>query len=449
MHRAVPQALKISKPKTCSTPWLGWLLLSGMIRLIVISLVNRQVPSPYMDEVFHVNQTRQYCNGNYSEWDDSITTFPGMYVIIAWMANLVNTACEMTGICILDACSVSNLRIINGLLFGSVLDFSVWNLAPTIGSFASVVSMPIIAFYSILYYTDTAATGTVFAAMALFKTGHIAQSGLVGLVAVAIRQTNIAWVFVMACGHLVSTALELDGSPDNQILKDRRRIGHALVQLRFHIIGGIGFSGFLYANDWSPVLGHREYHRFKAHFAQLNYFLLTALFVSGPSEWWRVIQKLKIQTIAGTRSFVLKFVLLTALFSACARLGTIAHQFILSDNRHLTFYLWRRVFKHPAVREILIPLISATAAILSSSLEAFRLTKNRIANSLLFWVAVLLVLVPTSLLEFRYFSIPLAIVSLNHDHLKWHLTVTTGLIGLFVFFPFQNAQTGTSDRFML
>jgi hypothetical protein len=29
------------------------------------------------------------------------------------------------------------------------------------------------------------------------------------------------------------------------------------------------------------------------------------------------------------------------------RVGTLAHPFLLADNRHFTFYLWRRLLGHP------------------------------------------------------------------------------------------------------
>ena len=36
--------------------------------------------TPYMDEIFHVRQTQQYCNGNWLSWDPMITTLPGLYL---------------------------------------------------------------------------------------------------------------------------------------------------------------------------------------------------------------------------------------------------------------------------------------------------------------------------------------------------------------------------------
>jgi alpha-1,2-glucosyltransferase len=45
-----------------------------------------------------------------------------------------------------------------------------------------------------------------------------------------------------------------------------------------------------------------------------------------------------------------------AAMALTVRLFTIHHPFLLADNRHYTFYVWRRVYMlHPAVPYLLIP----------------------------------------------------------------------------------------------
>lgn len=34
----------------------------------------------HQDEIFHVPQAQKYCEGRFTEWDDKITTPPGLYV---------------------------------------------------------------------------------------------------------------------------------------------------------------------------------------------------------------------------------------------------------------------------------------------------------------------------------------------------------------------------------
>jgi hypothetical protein len=33
------------------------------------------------DEIFHIPQTQQYCQGEFAKWDPKITTFPGTYML--------------------------------------------------------------------------------------------------------------------------------------------------------------------------------------------------------------------------------------------------------------------------------------------------------------------------------------------------------------------------------
>ena len=47
---------------------------------VVGELVDQNVPEPYMDEIFHIPQAQRYCAGNFTQWDDKITTLPGLYL---------------------------------------------------------------------------------------------------------------------------------------------------------------------------------------------------------------------------------------------------------------------------------------------------------------------------------------------------------------------------------
>ena len=36
------------------------------------------VTNPFQDEVFHIPQAQKYCDAKWLEWDDKITTPPGL-----------------------------------------------------------------------------------------------------------------------------------------------------------------------------------------------------------------------------------------------------------------------------------------------------------------------------------------------------------------------------------
>ena len=60
--------------------------------IYIMGLINKIVPDPYMDEIFHFPMTERYFSGkqlntmfnrlgNYTYWDNKITTFPGLYIV--------------------------------------------------------------------------------------------------------------------------------------------------------------------------------------------------------------------------------------------------------------------------------------------------------------------------------------------------------------------------------
>lgn len=96
------------------------------------------------------------------------------------------------------------------------------------------------------------------------------------------------------------------------------------------------------------------------------------------------------------------------------------HPFILSDNRHYSFYVWKKIYRrHWTVRYALTPVY-----ILSSVLNlqvfgkysscsnkhitngGFLAQYNSVLLTIGYLFVLLLTLVPSPLLEFRYFIIP-------------------------------------------
>ena len=99
----------------------------------------------------------------------------------------------------------------------------------------------------------------------------------------------------------------------------------------------------------------------------------------------------------------------------------IHHPFLLSDNRHYTFYVWRRVFmKHPVVPYLFIPGYQACAwawwlrvgkaqPYLTRHVSPKRhrtARKQSLLQTLVLPCAIMPTLLPTPLLEPRYFLIP-------------------------------------------
>uniref|UniRef100_A0AC34GLB7 Dolichyl-P-Glc:Glc2Man9GlcNAc2-PP-dolichol alpha-1,2-glucosyltransferase n=1 Tax=Panagrolaimus sp. ES5 TaxID=591445 RepID=A0AC34GLB7_9BILA len=56
-------------------------ILLGCIHALLVKYTYSKVPEPYMDEIFHINQTQAYCNGEYQYWNPMITTPPALYLL--------------------------------------------------------------------------------------------------------------------------------------------------------------------------------------------------------------------------------------------------------------------------------------------------------------------------------------------------------------------------------
>ena len=77
----------------------------GLLCAFMYSAFAHTVQHPYMDEPFHVGQTQAYCAGRWSDWDDKITTLPGLYVTGALVARARGGGAQ--------ACALPALRAIN------------------------------------------------------------------------------------------------------------------------------------------------------------------------------------------------------------------------------------------------------------------------------------------------------------------------------------------------
>lgn len=214
---------------------------------------NRLLRLPIQDEVFHIPQAQKYCLGRWSEWDDKITTPPGLYVPLSLSSVgrrfSVLTAALRYVISILihrglwfmtGGCSETGLRMTNWLAITLLAltaaqcrrliearlferdtakaqpssPFSIYavHTGMNIGLF------PLLFFFSALYYTDVFSTLAVLLAFQnhLQRVSPWGKSWLsdlwtvvLGVAALCMRQTNVFWVVVFMGGleaiHAVKT----------------------------------------------------------------------------------------------------------------------------------------------------------------------------------------------------------------------------------------------------
>ncbi|OAA69534.1 Glycosyltransferase, ALG10 [Cordyceps fumosorosea ARSEF 2679] len=201
------------------------------------TLVSMAVPEPYLDEIFHIPQAQKYCDGRFFDWDDKITTPPGLY----FFSVAIHRIAAALRIPHLNVCDAFSLRAINfaGVLVVSYL--ALWCRqaiearqheavsSPTparmrafsqygVHTAVNVGLFPLLFFFGGLYYTDVLSTGVVLAAF----VNHLSRVGaarssvrsdlvtvVLGLAALGMRQTNVFWVVVFMGGleavHAVKT----------------------------------------------------------------------------------------------------------------------------------------------------------------------------------------------------------------------------------------------------
>ncbi|KAG8376893.1 hypothetical protein BUALT_Bualt09G0111400 [Buddleja alternifolia] len=495
--------------------------------LIPISiLVNRIVPDPYMDEIFHVPQAQQYCKGNFRSWDPMITTPPGLYFLsLAYVASLFpGLFCLQAVSSFSDSCSTSILRLTNGVLsvICSILVYEIiTHLRPSLDDKkatlrAVVLSLyPLHWFFSFLYYTDVASLTAVLAMYLLTLKKKYLSSSLLGALSVLIRQTNIIWMFFVACAGIIEFAeshkkdsVEVDGSSSLKEKEDlsanrngaavisnlrKRRVNSGpksqrnftsrksvhvthssglleeiqgviiiswnhlwklLVSFTPFFMVFVAFVAFVFWNG-SIVLGAKDAHAVSPHFAQLLYYgMVSALFMA-PVHFsldqaallFRQFSKNKLLNI-----FQWFLALTVGLLSV--QFFSIAHPYLLADNRHYPFYLWRKIINYYwSSKYLMVPLYVYSW---------FSILSNLAKNQKKFWVVIYFFacaasLVPTPLIEFRYYTIPFFFLVLHtniSDIKSWvimgvlYLLINCFTMYMFLFRPFSWKHEAGTQRFI-
>ncbi|CEQ42756.1 SPOSA6832_04608 [Sporobolomyces salmonicolor] len=336
--------------------------------------------------------------------------------------------------------------------------------------------MPAVGWWAWLFYTDLGSIATVLLAfrLALGRKYVLSTLGRVkalmsgtarqlGAVSLLYRQTNIVWLAFVAGGAAVQElrlAAEKTGTKPGQEGFRDPRLAHArwrdllltpltLVTLVLrHILSVVPvfaaylpvFSAAVVFVLWNGgiVLGDKANHIPSIHIAQVYYFVaFSAVFVAphvlDVEEVGRAVGGL-----VGSRRRTC--VSLAALGGMCWTIKnyTIAHPFLLADNRHFAFYLWRRLINvHPLARYALAPGYLIAAQLLYRALgepfpaslpqpegrfarllahapnvPAARAGSIRLSTFLLFVGATSAVLIPTPLIEPRYFLTPFILLRL-------------------------------------
>ncbi|CAG8114268.1 unnamed protein product [Penicillium nalgiovense] len=210
-----------------------------------VSLVNKAVPEPYLDEVFHVPQAQAYWSHKWAQWDPKLTTPPGLYlcsyIIFAIVLLLRGSPTKLTPD-VLRMTNVGATTVVFPWRLQKLLDTlqRTTNTRPLGANVSHTVLniclFPPLFFFSGLYYTDVLALLVVVEAYNwdLKRDTERHQQGDSGkdkkqgpsngiletlgflafaLAALVSRQTNIFWVSVFLGGLQVVRKIRKSATP--------------------------------------------------------------------------------------------------------------------------------------------------------------------------------------------------------------------------------------------
>ena len=238
----------------------------------------------------------------------------------------------------------------------------------------------------------------------------------------------------------ISKVKLLLSSPCIQFYKDvvYKCIGYVLV--------GLGFVTFVYLNG-SIVVGDKEAHQATINFPQIFYFSLVAGFFLAPFIPGRLLDTL---VLMKKHYYVVTLATIAAFM--IVSVNTVAHPYLLADNRHYPFYFWKRLYEwYPLTKFLLVPVYVFLWSFFFASMNeagSFRLV---------FFICCVINLVPQLLLEFRYFVPSYLFIRLNMKHVQWHevlmefifyLFVNVVTLYLFIYRPFYWPDSEEMQRFM-
>lgn len=454
----------------------------------IASVFNRTVPEPYMDEIFHIPQAQSYCRGQFTQWNDKITTLPGLYMI---SVGILNPLAQWTGHVF---CDPLHLRAIN-VLFATVNLLILQKITTQIHgakhffdaskallSSLNLALFPLLYFFNFMYYTDVGSTFMVLLMYCLHLDRLDWFASFIGVVAVLFRQTNIVWVAFVALQcvgpHLVHAAhdarinslmaagntpvkwslttmgqlKELAEGLPLLMTTQPRKLAHLLWVVTTvaggYVLVGIGFVAFVVLNEGVAV-GDKSAHTVVFHPTQVAYFCGFAALFSAPFCVTRVVLFLHY----GRKHWVITALALL-LTAATVNGYSVAHPYLLADNRHYTFYVWRRILTPTDWSQ----MAAVPVYVFGGFCVLHSIRRTHIMFKLAFPLCVVLNLTPQLLLEFRYFVLPYLMYRLQvRPQTWWKLAAETALyavingvtIYMFLARPFKwSHDPEATQRFM-
>mmetsp|Transcript_30438 Transcript_30438/g.99382 ORF Transcript_30438/g.99382 Transcript_30438/m.99382 type:complete len:347 (+) Transcript_30438:413-1453(+) len=248
----------------------------------------------------------------------------------------------------------------------------------------------------------------------VFRPQRIASLALASAAAVLYRQTNVVWIaFAVALGALRTIdatrpgSLRAGGGMANPVACVWHLFLNApslMIVFAGPIAVAVGFIGFVFWNG-GIVVGDRSNHVAGIHIPQLFYFASACLAGIAP-RLLPLARSRELHHTSKPTTLPAFLALVAACLWAVSRFS-IVHPFLLADNRHFSFYVARYLLRGSEwVKYAATPVYAAALLVLWRFAGTVRVPLFRE----LWFICAAAVLVPATLIEFRYFTVPFVLL---------------------------------------
>ena len=227
-----------------------------------------------------------------------------------------------------------------------------------------------------------------------------------------------------------------------------RILGLIMVRCGGYLMVAVMFLMFVHYNN-GVVVGDRTAHVVTLHLTQLGYFAAFFTFLTLPFAVKNVPDFLVF-----VRQNLTKVMIVMTVTIVIIHYNTLAHPYLLADNRHYTFYIWRRIM----MRHWTIKYLASPVYMFGMYHAAQCLAKSDLIFKILLPLCVFINIVPQLLLEFRYYIIPFLLIRSQLKPNCWRsLAIESVLVAsinfmtiyIFLFKPFSWEQEPDKlQRFM-
>jgi alpha-1,2-glucosyltransferase len=384
---------------------IGLACLCALLRLRNIDLV--------ADERVHLSQIEMLMRGDL-EIHERLTTIPGYHAAIALLARMTGTR------------YASELRVLSALIGLPVIAVFYLTARQLTPRFAAVATLQF-AFLPVLFplffvlYTDAFSLLLILLAVLLALHHHRNAAAAVAIISVLVRQTNIFGLALV---------LGLVYLGDHGLARPREPLATSLRRNVVFVLGLAGFAVFAVVNRGVAV-GDRWAHPLKLSLGNVYLFLFLYFFLVLPvhlADLKSALARLADRRMLGL-SLLLYGVFMFTFTSDHPYNQVTVHPFKVFAGHWVKYgsFLHNELL-HLATRSVVTRTVFFIPVLLSCLLlRNTRLVQPRFLAT---YPLLLLLLTPSSLIEYRYGLIPLTLLLLARERRSPALEYATAVLGV-------------------